>query len=86
MNIEDLESSLHDLEETGDIDEQAMRKLTMHVTALNQFENRDAADKMQKHLEGMLLLLDQQNNKNLITDKAYNILKHDTESLLKQWE
>lgn len=86
MNIEDLESSLHDLEETGDIDEQAMRKLTMHVTALSQFENRDAADKMQKHLEGMLLLLDQQNNKNLITDKAYNILKHDTESLLKQWE
>ena len=86
MTIEDLENSLHDLEEAGDIDEEAMRKLTMQVTALKHFEEKGAADKVHKHLEGMLLLINQQKDRDLMTDRAYNILKEKTESLLNQWE
>jgi len=86
MTAEDLENSIHDLDGTGDIDKKAVRKLEMHATALKQFEKRGAADKMSKHLEGMLTLLAHQKDRDLMTDKAYTVLKDVTETLKKQWK
>lgn len=53
-------------------DESVTHMLTMHVTAIEQFENTNQAGKVVKHIELFKLILDHQ--KELMTEEAYDNL------------
>ncbi|MFJ7936075.1 discoidin domain-containing protein [Sporosarcina sp. NPDC096371] len=66
--------------------ELAARSLTTHLTAVAQYEKQATAEKVVKHMKSFIVLLDYQKENDLISDKAYNALKADTNDLIKKWQ
>ncbi len=73
-------------EHREDVSEKDYRSLTVHLTAVSQFEKKGAAEKVIKHLETFKKLLDHQQKENLISQELYEVLKTDTHSLIRKWE
>lgn len=86
ISVDDLKRTFENLKASGDLKEDAIRILNIHLIAVGQYEAAGSADKVTKHLKGFNLLLDQQRNKQLISEKAYSELKAEAHALLKQWE
>lgn len=86
LYVEDIEAELEKLNEAGEIEEEADRVLTMHLTALSQYEASGSADKMTKHLNSFMLLLDQHKESELISELAFDRLQAKAHDLFKQWE
>ncbi|WP_373288521.1 FIMAH domain-containing protein [Lentibacillus kapialis] len=66
-------------------DDEAVRALKMHLTAVKRFEQDDSADKVAKHIEGFKLLLNQQLENEAISEDAYDALMAKTKSMMGQW-
>ncbi|WP_242698511.1 FIMAH domain-containing protein [Bacillus sp. SD088] len=66
--------------------ERAYRALQVHLTALQQYEDKEEAKKIVKHTKSLLGLLDQQKEDDLIPEKAYEELSAGAEELLQKWE
>lgn len=74
-------------EDEGEIaDASNARALKLHLTAVGQFENQDQAEKVIKHMTSFEQLLDYQIDNELISQEAYQVLKADTDYLIKQWQ
>jgi beta-N-acetylhexosaminidase len=86
ITVAEVQDILEELEASGDVTEEAMRALNMHLTAVAQFENSGEGEKVARHMEGFMLLLDQQFDNDLITQQAYELLKADAEDLYRQWK
>lgn len=72
--------------EAAFINVNAPHALKIHLTAISQFENQQIAKKVIKHMENFILLLDQQNKEDLISEEAYNRLKTDAKSMIANWK
>ena len=86
MNTEQLKQNSGVLQQSGDIEKDAERKLLLHLTAVEQFEGKKAADKVAKHMQGFQLLLDQQKDATSLSDNAYKQLSSDTTDMIAQWD
>uniref|UniRef100_UPI00403FC19C FIMAH domain-containing protein n=1 Tax=Oceanobacillus sp. FSL K6-2867 TaxID=2954748 RepID=UPI00403FC19C len=86
MNTEQLKQNIGSLQQSGDIEKEAERKLLLHLTAVEQFEEKKTADKIAKHMQGFQLLLDQHKDASSISDKAYQALSSDTTDMIAQWD
>src|SRR5699024_10944103 len=51
ITVDDITNKLEDLEEKAHIEDEAMRILNMHLTALAQYEAAGSANKVTKHTE-----------------------------------
>lgn len=67
-------------------DSDAVRSLRVHLTAVSHYEEQEQAEKVIKHVEGFQDLLDHQQENDLISEKAFNILNHDADALIDKWE
>lgn len=67
-------------------DAQTARSLKVHLNAVAQFEKKEAADKVVKHMNSFKALLDHQKNKQLISHDAYKALTASSDALIKKWE
>ena len=65
---------------------QTVRSLTTHLTAVIQYEKQEAFEKVVKHMESFKVLLDYQKENKLISDKAYNVLKAEADSLIEKYK
>ena len=65
---------------------QAARALKTHLTAVAQYEKKEAGDKIVKHMKGFKVLLDAQKESKLISDKAYNELMASTDAMIEGWK
>ncbi|MFD1335862.1 FIMAH domain-containing protein [Oceanobacillus iheyensis] len=72
--------------ESGDIHNDAKRKLEMHLIAVERFEERKDAPKVAKHMESFQLLLDQQLQAGKISPLAYEDLSAETTDMIYQWK
>ncbi|WP_066065175.1 M14 family metallopeptidase [Neobacillus soli] len=71
----------------GDItNNEAARSLTNHLTALSLYEEKGLGEKVQKHLNGFKVLLDNHYSNNFISKKAFNILQAHADYLINQWK
>jgi beta-N-acetylhexosaminidase len=86
ITVAEIQDMLEELEASGDVTEDAMRALNMHLIAVDQFENNGDGEKVARHMEGFMLLLDQQFDNELITQHAYELLKADADDLYRQWK
>lgn len=62
------------------------RSLQVHLTAVNHYEQKEAADKVIKHMKGFNDLLEYQNKNELISDEAYEALIADANNLRETWQ
>ncbi|MFJ7936082.1 S8 family serine peptidase [Sporosarcina sp. NPDC096371] len=64
----------------------AARALKTHLSAVVLYEKQEAAEKVVKHMKSFKVLLDHQLENKLISEKAYNALKADTDVLIQKWQ
>ena len=82
-----IKDSVEQFKNDGEFtNDQAAHALTIHLTAVSQYEKKESAEKVVKHMEGFKLLLDQQLKDELISERAFNSLKEDADALIKQWQ
>ncbi|WP_420843805.1 FIMAH domain-containing protein [Lentibacillus sediminis] len=63
----------------------AARSLKVHLKAVERFEQRAEADKVEKHINSFKLLLDHHLGNELISEDAYEALYGKAESMIGQW-
>ncbi|ASK62206.1 hypothetical protein CFK37_08550 [Virgibacillus phasianinus] len=69
----------------GVTSEQAAHLLTVHMTAVQHYEEKEQANKIIKHMESFQLLIEQQKNNGQLSEKAFKALNNDAEELIAKW-
>lgn len=83
----DIKLLVEQLKAEGELrDDPSARALTLHLTGVELYEKQEAAEKIVKHMEGFKLLIEQQKKNNLISEKAYIVLKTAADSLITKWK
>lgn len=82
-SVQAMQQLIDSFEATGDI--KSGRSLKIHLTAVGHYVEQGKATKVVKHMKGFKQLLNHQKENELISEKAYNTLKSDTETLVKKW-
>src|SRR5690625_2881003 len=83
ITVDEVQELLEELEANGDVTEDAMRALNMHLIAVGQFEENGEGEKVARHMESFMLLLDQQYANDQITNHAYEMLNADADDLFR---
>ncbi|HLQ98481.1 MAG TPA: glycerophosphodiester phosphodiesterase family protein [Candidatus Dormibacteraeota bacterium] len=61
------------------------RKLAIHLTTVNQYEQKQQKDKVYKHMNGFKELLYHEKENAHISEKAFNILTDEANYLINEW-
>lgn len=85
-NSEDIQNAVTDLEESDDIMDDAAHDLKLHLKAVDQYESKEADDKVVKHMKSFKKMIDAQEGDDLISPEARDNLQQKTDALLAQWE
>jgi hypothetical protein len=81
-----IQSLVERFEQEGEFaGETAPRTLKTHLTAVDLFEQQGNGDKVIRHMNSFLLLLDHQENNDLMSGKAYRILENYANELVDIW-
>ena len=87
VSTEDIMELVVQYKEAGAFEsDRVANALIMHLTAVNQYEEKGQGDKVLKHMEGFKILLNQQKENNLISVEAYNVLMAKTSNLIEKWQ
>lgn len=86
-STKEMQTLIQRFAEDGEFaNDDVVHALQIHLTAVSRFEERELADKIVKHMQNFKLLLDHQKEHALISEKAYNALKSDADSLIMTWQ
>ena len=66
--------------------DQAVRSLTIHLTAVSHYEGKAQSEKVLKHMQSFKQLLRHQKANDWISEEAYDVLKADADSLIARWQ
>jgi len=87
ITTKDLNDLISSLKDDGEkIEEEAIQALEMHLTAVSQYEKKNEADKVIKHMEGFKLLIDNQRETNLISKNVHEMLWDKSDKMIKIWQ
>lgn len=53
---------------------------------MNLYEDKELPEKVVKHMESFILLLDHQEENRVISEKAYSTLKAQVNYLIRKWQ
>ncbi|WP_269410961.1 Xaa-Pro dipeptidyl-peptidase [Lentibacillus daqui] len=67
-------------------DNSVLKSLQMHLTAVERFENKQAGEKVVKHMKGFKQLINHQLKNDLISNEAYLVLKADANYIIDKWK
>ncbi|WP_245835757.1 glycoside hydrolase family 3 protein [Virgibacillus ndiopensis] len=86
LSANGMQSLIEQLDEMGEIlSDKAKHMLTVHLTAVNQFEEKELSEKVVKHMEGFKLMLEQYKENDAISAKAFSYLETESDRLLEYW-
>jgi len=86
VSAESIKTLVGQFEDAGDFKESdIVRILDHHLIALDLYEKQENSDKVVKHTQSFNELLKSLNDKNELSNHAYNILKHYGKSLEEKW-
>jgi|GEM_PF-188871 len=86
-SAEDIKTLVGQLEDEGAFaSDTAPRALMRHLDAVSHYEDQEADEKVIKHMQGFNDLLDHQQNNELISAEAYNLLQSQADALIAKWE
>lgn len=87
LSAADISTLVNKLEEFGAfINDTNIRALTLHLTAVDLYEEKGLTGKIVKHMEGFKLLLNQQKENKWLSEEGYNILKENADNLIEKWQ
>ncbi|WP_235846929.1 M6 family metalloprotease domain-containing protein [Neobacillus soli] len=86
LNATGLSSVVESFDKAGAFKAGAAQTLKLHFAGVAQFEKTGSADKIVKQMNSFKVLLDQQKNTNVITNKAYNSLKAYADAMIEIWQ
>ncbi|WP_441360287.1 FIMAH domain-containing protein [Virgibacillus salidurans] len=88
VSATDIKTLVEDFEEAGEFtnNENAAHSLKLHLTAVEHFENQEAAEKVVNHMNSFKLLLDHQKDNEFISVNAYHTLQAEADALIAKWE
>ena len=87
VSAADMKALVERFEEKGEFaNRDAARSLIIHLTAVDHFERREAAEKVVKHMKRFKVLLDHQQDGELISERAFQALHSHVDALMKKWE
>ncbi|WP_373893693.1 endonuclease/exonuclease/phosphatase family protein [Virgibacillus sp. CBA3643] len=87
LDASGLESLVEYYVEEGEFaDDDAVRSLKIHLTAVSHYEDQESAEKVVKHMEGFKRLLDHQQENESISESAFQTLKTGAEYVIEKWE
>lgn len=87
VSAADMKALVERFEEKGEFaNRDAARSLIIHLTAVDHFERREAAEKVVKHMKRFKVLLDHQQDGELISERAFQALHSHADALMKKWE
>ena len=72
--------------EAAFLNEESVRSLQTHLTAISHYEDQEDADKVTQHMRGLKVLLEHQRVNDLITEDAFNVLNTYTDELIEEWQ
>lgn len=82
INVAEVKQTVEAYVQSADIEREAARRLTLHLTAVEQFEKQGDAEKVKRHMASFQLLLDQQKDNDQISKKAYERLGRQTTEIV----
>ncbi|MFD1173639.1 FIMAH domain-containing protein [Oceanobacillus picturae] len=85
VSTADLKNSIEAFVDSDELKNDVARKLNLHLTAVERYEESANATKVAKHMESFLLLLDQQLEADRISESAYEFLYSDATDMLAMW-
>ncbi|MBM7601920.1 endonuclease/exonuclease/phosphatase family metal-dependent hydrolase [Virgibacillus halotolerans] len=86
LTVEGVKVLVEAFKQQGEIyDQDTAHILNMHLTVVQYFEQQHMTEKAVKHLDNFNLLLDEQRDKNLISEDTYHTLHSDTAYLIDRW-
>ncbi|GIN19431.1 M14 family metallopeptidase [Siminovitchia fordii] len=87
ISAANMKKLVENFQEEGEFtNNNAVKSLIMHLTALSLYEEKGLTEKAHKHMKGFKVLLDNHKSNNFISEKAYNILQAHSDYLLNQWK
>lgn len=86
-NINDMRGALERFANEGQFkNSDDVRLLDNHLATLKKYEEQENSEKLVKHLKGLIVMLDDMKEKELIGNAAYKTLNNGAEILLDKWE
>src|SRR5699024_5089857 len=82
-NAAELKELVQQMADEGDVEAEAVQHLTIQLKSVNHYENKKSADKVVKHMEGFLVLLDYYKKQRLIVDDAFEKLSDQADHLVE---
>src|SRR5699024_8937504 len=73
-------------EEQAFANKQDVHLLILHLTAVSHFETKEQPEKVVKHMESFIVMLDHMKGNDMISEEAYDSLRSDAETLIEKWE
>lgn len=87
VSLGDIQNEITKLADSGDIkNEDAVHDLELHLKAVEQYEKKNASEKVIKQMKNFKKLIDFQKEEQLISNKAKNILQQKADAFLTEWE
>lgn len=87
LSASEMKTLVEDLEQKGEIENnEAAHSLKLHLTVVSLYEEKEAAEKVVKHMEGFKYLIDYQLDNELISNEVFNILQTKADDLIKAWQ
>ncbi|QDI90421.1 hypothetical protein EPH95_03850 [Salicibibacter halophilus] len=74
------------IEDGAFFDDQAPHDLTVHLTAVNHYENQEEGAKVIQHMESFKDLLNHQQEEELISNDALDLLHAQADHVIESWE
>lgn len=88
VSAAEIKTLVEGFEEAGEFtnSDDAAHSLKLHLTAVERFENQEAAEKVVNHMNSFKLLLDHQKDNEFISENAYHTLQAEADALIAKWE
>lgn len=87
VTADGIKKRIENFASNGEItSEEVVRRLTVHMTAVRLYEEKELAQKVVKHMESFQLLIEEQKNNGDLSEKVFNALNDDGEELMAKWE
>ncbi len=84
LNAADIKKLVEHFEHEGAIATPAAHSLKIHLMAVSRYEEKGEGEKVIKHMEGFLQLLDHQRENEWITEEVYDTLKVHGDALIQR--
>ncbi|MFA1820856.1 M14 family zinc carboxypeptidase [Virgibacillus oceani] len=86
-NAAEIKDLVEHFNEEGEFkSDEAVRLLATHLSAVSHYENQEEGEKVVRHMGGFQDLLDYQQENDLISQKAFDELYAQSDSLINQWK